>query len=189
MAGVASPVSVGFAAATADTSAPRDTIRPVHGDSTVVAVVRVPGAVVEFPTVVRVRFAAGAFATAETVRVWISNLPSTEDGGQSYDIGDGGRPPFLAKDVTVSGSVEPRQGFHVEFMLPDSSLECVAENRAFRVFQHFVGGGDMEALTMYEPLPTTLDAVTRTIRARVGAPPVQDGPGLYEVLHVGCHHR
>lgn len=188
-AGRPDPMNLGLATTLSEASAPRDTIRSLPDDSAVVTVVRPAGAVIEFPQVVRVRFAAGAFATPETVSVRISSLPSTERGLEYYDLGDGGRPPFLAKDVTVRGRVEPRHGFQVEFVLPDSTLECSPEDRWFRVFQEFTGGGDMEALVMYEPLASTRDTAARTISGHVGLPPVEQGPGLHEVLHVACFHR
>ena len=140
----------------------------------------------EFPSVARVYFPAGAFEDPETVTIWITDLPSTEKGAQDYDLGDGGWPPYLPNDVTIEAAIRPRVALEVTFILPESGVQCGRAEFTPRVFREFTGGGAMEALIMYEALFSTLDLEQQTIRAQVSASPVKQGSRLWEKLHVGC---
>ena len=160
-------------------------IQPRLGDSSVVALIPTVGAIVEFSGIVRVYFPTGAFARPESVTVWITDNPSTDRGAVDYDLGDGGRPPYLPNDVAIRATIRPRTVVDVEFTMPESGLRCVSHRFAPRVFREFTGGGLMEALTMYDPLPSTANDNDRTLTAHI-APTVGDGPVFHEELHVGC---
>ena len=160
-------------------------VEPQAGDSSVTALISSAGVIVEFAGVVRVLFPGDAFEQPESVTVWITDKPTTDQGVMSYDLGDGGSPPYLPKDVTIRATVRPRTVVDIEFRMPDSGLRCNPSPFTPRVFRKFSGGGAMEDLTMYDPLPYTANMEERTLTGHLD-PTVGEGTSLYEVLHVGC---
>ncbi len=160
-------------------------IRPATGDSIIVAVITPAGAVVEFPGVAQLRFSSGSFTSPETVTVWLSGLPATDKGLEYYRLGRGGSPPYLPRDMAVRGTTQPRLELEVMFMSA-ASLDCTHANAIPHIFRAFIGGGSMEALGMYQALPSIVDAKGQAIHAPVIAPPIEQDTLLDEVFHVGC---
>jgi hypothetical protein len=120
------------------------------------------------------------------VTVWITDAPSTPRWLAWYDRTDEGWPPYLGFDVRLRTGRQPVGEYDITIVLPGSYLDSYPDTIPPRVFREFIGGAPMEALIMYQELPSELDRDALLLRARVIAPPVQRGPRLYEILVVGC---
>jgi hypothetical protein len=155
-------------------------------DSTISQVIPPEGGVLELPQFGRIIFPAGSFDAPETVELSVTNTPSTSRWLRNYGWVTEGRTPYLGFDLRIRAEHQPATSYVVEIILPRSYLDLVDDSWPPKVYREFIGGGRMEALSMYEELPSELDLEAGVIRAQVVTADVEAGTKLYDVMVVGC---
>ena len=134
------------------------------------------GAVVTFPP--------GAFAVPQPVTVRTTNVPETDQGRASLDVGGAGLGPFLPYDVRLEAPLLPSTGIDVALQLPRAFLDALPKDCHPRAFIWRVGGGAGEELTVYEDVGAVLDSVSNVFRFTISEPWDPYGRGMFEQIVV-----
>lgn len=173
-----------FACAPPDTGARNEaSLAQEAQDSVATAVIPPEGGTIELRGVAHVIFPRRVFDAPQSVTVWTTNFPGTEEGQMDYFLHGGGPPPpsmpFLGDpardflppplsfDIRISTDARPASGFTVVLTVPEAYLNALPSDHTPEVFAKVETGGPSESHHTYSLMASSFDSATELVRAEV----------------------